>query len=95
VYIQKFCTAWHEFEPAFQAGVLTDDALRHVRSRLLARLDYALAILQSSGLADSPGVDELVAARSDIQAAASLDTLLAMTERIHQINHVVCEGLEA
>ena len=94
VYIQKFCTAVHEFEPAWRAGVLTAEALEHVRRRVLARLDYALAVLQSGGLSAIAGVEELAAIREKIAAATSLEEMIDLTEPIHQVNHVLCEALE-
>lgn len=97
VYVQKFCTAVHEFEPAFRAGVLpeTPEALAHVRARLLARLDYTHAVLKSGGLAEIDGVDRLLAIRAEINAAKSLAELMALTEPIHQLGHTLCEALEA
>ncbi len=94
VYVQKFCTAVHEFEPAFRAGLLDDSALEHVRQRLVARLDYALLVMTANGLDGTPGLDDLRNIRQAMLAASSLADLMALTEPIHQVNHIVCEGLE-
>lgn len=94
VYVQKFCTAVHEFEPAFRAALLDDSALEHVRDRLLARLDYALQVMAANELDRTAGLDELLAIRQALAAAPSLTTLIGLTDRIHEANHVVCEALE-
>jgi hypothetical protein len=94
VAIQKFCTAVHEFEPAFRAGVLGAGALEHVRSRLLARLDHALDVLRCNGLGEIDGVGELQAIRTEVVGAKSLAALVGLAERIHAANHVLCEALE-
>lgn len=94
VYIQKFCTAVHEFEPAFRAGLLGDSALEHVRQRLLARLDYAVEVVNANGLSGTAGLDQLRVVRQSMLTARSLADLLSLTERIHHVNHAICEGLE-
>jgi len=94
VYVQKFCTAVHEFEPAYRAGALGDDALQHVRARLLARLDYCLEVMDRNGLGLLPGTPGLRDLRRRIDRAASLKAIIDLTDAIHAANHVLCEALE-
>jgi len=95
VYVQKFCTAVHEFEPAWRAGALGEEALEHVRARLLARLDYCLEVMDRNGLGLVPGAPGLRDLRRRVQEAPSMEALMDLADTIHAANHIVCEALEA
>jgi len=95
VYVQKLCTAFHEYGPAHEAGILKSDALPFVKQRLLARLDYVFAVCEKNGIASLGGLDDLQSLRAKVEAASRLDELLGMTEEVHQVNHRICDALAA
>ena len=45
LYLQKACTAFHEFEPAFQAGALDAGRLDFFRRRLASRLQQLVTTM--------------------------------------------------
>jgi len=94
VFIQKLCTAFHEFEPAWRAGALTESALDHFRRRLAARATKVIAALDANDLARIAGYDELVALTTLIASAGSLRALADLADPIHDLNHRLCEELE-
>ena len=95
VVIQKLCTAFHEFEPAWEQGVLKPDALEHFRGRLSARARRILRVMEANGLAHLEGVETLRHLLEEIAAAESLAALAALTEPVHAVNHTLVDALEA
>jgi hypothetical protein len=67
LYLQKACTAFHEFEPAFQAGALDHRRLDFFRRRLANRLQHLLTTMANNGLDTLDGARELreISARSN------------------------------
>ena len=49
LYLQKACTAFHEFAPAFQAGALDHRRLDFFRQRLANRLRQLLTTMSTNG----------------------------------------------
>ncbi len=94
VFLQKMCAAFHEFEPAYQAGGLNESALPHFRQRLAGRVDVVLAAMDNNGLHDLSGYTELARLRQVALQAASLRDLADLAEPIHQANHIVTDALE-
>jgi len=95
VFLQKMCAAFHEFEPAYQAGGLNESALPHFRQRLAGRVGVVLAAMDNNGLHDLSGYTELARLQQVALQAASLRDLADMAEPIHQANHIVTDALEA
>ena len=63
--VQKACTAFHEFEPGWQAGALDPSQLGYFRCRLAARIEPVLAVARANGLDKLAGVPRLVEIQDD------------------------------
>jgi hypothetical protein len=94
VFLQKMCAAFHEFEPAYQAGGLNESALPHFRQRLAGRVRAVLEAMQNNGLSDLAGYAELAHLRQAALQANSLRDLAELAEPIHLANHTVTDALE-
>ena len=94
VFLQKMCAAFHEFEPAYQAGGLNESALPHFRQRLAGRVGAVLAAMENNGLGELTGYAELARLQQAALQAASLRDLADLAEPIHQANHIVTDALE-
>jgi len=94
VTIQKLCTAFHEFAPAWTAGALDADGLEYFRSRLLARTQRVLDTLCANGLDEIDGYADLAGLLRTIESADTLDALAKLAEDVHQVNHTLCDALE-
>jgi hypothetical protein len=95
VFLQKMCAAFHEFEPAYQAGGLNESALPHFRQRLAGRVRAVLSAMQNNGLSDLAGYAELARLQQVALQAKCLRDLADLAEPIHQANHTVTDALEA
>jgi hypothetical protein len=94
VFLQKMCAAFHEFEPAYQAGGLKESALPHFRQRLAGRVGAVLTAMGNNGLRDLAGYDELARLQQVTLQATSLSDLAVLAEPIHLANHTVTDALE-
>ena len=94
VFLQKMCAAFHEFEPAYQAGGLNESALPHFRQRLAGRVRAVLDAMQNNGLSNLAGYAELSQLRETALQANSLRELADLAEPIHLANHTVTDALE-
>jgi hypothetical protein len=94
VIVQKMCTAFHEFEPAWQAGALNDSQLPYFRQRLANRIERVLVTLKNNGLSDLPGAGQLARLEQRARTAESMRALAEMAEDVHAANHVICDALE-
>ena len=94
LYIQKACTAFHEFEPAFKAGVLKPGQVEFFRQRLAGRIKQVLMTMRNNGLDTLNGTSELAELLRCVESAESQDELADLTERIHAVNHVLSDSLE-
>ena len=94
IFIQKLCTAFHEFEPAWRPGALNLTALEHYRARLSSRARPVLAVLDANGLGEIDGVPQLRSLIEAIEAATSMDMLAALAEPVHGISHTLTDALE-
>jgi hypothetical protein len=94
VFLQKMCAAYHEFEPAYQAGGLNESALPHFRQHLANRAKVVLTAMSNNGLQDLPGYAELMSLQQATETASSLQTLAALADPIHQVNHTITDALE-
>jgi len=95
VFLQKMCAAFHEFEPAYQAGGLNESALPHFRQRLAGRVRAVLAAMENNGLRNLAGYAELARLQQAALQANSLRDLADLAEPIHLANHTVTDALEA
>jgi len=94
VFTQKFCTAVHEFGPAFDAGLIDDPSLSFYRNRLSMRLKKVLDVIRTNGVQDNLPTDMLESLLDKVSAAQSVAELGAMVEPVHTAGHAVCDALE-
>ena len=94
LYLQKACTAFHEFEPAFQAGALDAGRLDFFRRRLASRLQQLVTTMENNGLDALDGAAELAAILRAVQSAETMETLAELTEPLHAAGHTLLDALE-
>jgi len=94
LYIQKACTAFHEFEPAFKAGAVKPGQVDFFRRRLSARVRHVLVTMQNNALDKINGAVELSRILESIESAETVDELAEITEKLHAVNHTLLDSLE-
>jgi hypothetical protein len=94
LYLQKACTAFHEFEPAFQAGALDASRLGFFRQRLANRLKQLLTTMKNNGLDTLDGIVELADILRAVESAESMKALADLAESLHTAGHVLLDSLE-
>jgi len=94
LYIQKACTAFHEFEPAWKSGALDKGQVEFFRQRLAKRVRHILITMENNGLDTINGAAELAEVLRSIESAKSMDELAELTEKMHTVNHLLSDSLE-
>jgi hypothetical protein len=94
LYLQKACTAFHEFEPAFEAGALDESRLDFFRRRLANRLRQLWTTMRNNGLDHIEGAAELAEILQAVERAMTIQALAELTERLHLAGHVLLDALE-
>ena len=94
LYLQKACTAFHEFEPAFKAGALDNSRLEFFRQRLANRLKHLLTTMRNNDLDSLDGAGELAEILRHVESAKSMEALSELTEELHTTGHVLLDALE-
>jgi len=94
LYIQKACTAFHEFEPAWKEGVLKQGRVEFFRRRLANRVRHVLVTMENNGLDTINGAAELAEILRSIESAKTADQLAELTEKVHTVNHLLLDSLE-
>jgi hypothetical protein len=94
LYLQKACTAFHEFEPAFRQGALKEGQLAFFRRRLATRIGHVLTTMRNNGLDVIQGAAELEQILQSVESAKTLDKLAELTEDVHTVNHTISDSLE-
>ena len=94
LYIQKACTAFHEFEPAWKQGALKQGQIDFFRQRLAKRVRHVLVTMENNGLDKINGAAELVEILNSIKSANKADELAELTEKVHAVNHILLDSLE-
>ena len=94
IFIQKLCTAFHEFEPAWHHGALDAESLDHFRGRLAARAQRVLQVLEANELDGLDGVVQLRGFLRMIEDARSLQALAVLAEPVHTLAHTLTDALE-
>lgn len=94
LYIQKACTAFHEFEPAWKKGALDETQVDFFRKRLTKRVRHVLTTMENNGLDTIKGALELKDILHSIEAAKTAGQLAELTEKVHAVNHVLLDSLE-
>lgn len=94
VFTQKFCTAVHEFGPAFDAGLIDNSTLEFYRNRLSMRLQKVLDIIHTNRAEANLPTKQLESLLEKVNAAQSTAELGSMVEPVHLAGHAVCDALE-
>lgn len=94
LYIQKACTAFHEFEPSFKQGALDEKQIEFFRKRLAKRVKQILVTMENNDLDKIDGADELIGVLHSIESAQNLGELADLTETMHSANHSLSDSLE-
>ena len=94
LYIQKACTAFHEFEPAWKADAIKPGQVEFFRRRLAARVKHVLVTMQNNALDNINGAVELSGILESIESAKTVDELAELTEKFHAVNHTLFDSLE-
>jgi hypothetical protein len=94
LYIQKACTAFHEFEPAWKAGAVKPDQVDFFRRRLATRIKHVLVTMQNNGLDKIKGAAEWAGLLHSVESAGTAGELAELTEKVHTVNHVLLDSLE-
>jgi hypothetical protein len=94
LYIQKACTAFHEFEPAWKQGALKEGQIDFFRQRLAKRVTHVLVTMENNGLDTINGAAELREILRSIKSAKTMDELAELTEKVHAVNHLLLDSLE-
>lgn len=94
LYIQKACTAFHEFEPSFKQGALDERQVDFFRNRLAKRVRQIIVTMENNNLDNICGAAELVEVLHSIESAKNLDDLAELTEKMHSTNHLLSDSLE-
>lgn len=94
LYLQKACTAFHEFEPAFKAGALHESRLDFFRRRLANRLQQLLTTMSNNSLDALDGAADLATILIAVESAKSMKDLSELTERLHAVGHTLLDALE-
>lgn len=94
LYIQKACTAFHEFEPAWKQGALQPDQVDFFRRRLATRIGHVLTTMENNSLETINGAAELKDILHAVESAETQEELAELTEKLHTINHVLLDSLE-
>jgi hypothetical protein len=95
VFVQKLCTTFHEFAPAWQGGFLAEEALDHYRGRLSTRTRIVVDALDDNGLGSTDMARDFRRLLQSIEAARSMDELASLSEVVHGLGHGLCDWLEA
>ena len=94
LYIQKACTAFHEFEPAWKQGAIKPGQVEFFRRRLAARVKHVLVTMQNNALDKINGAGELINILQSIESAKTAGELAELTEKLHAVNHTLLDSLE-
>lgn len=94
LYIQKACTAFHEFEPAWKQGAIKPGQVEFFRRRLAARVKHVLVTMQNNALDKINGAGELINILQSIESAKTVGELAELTEKLHAVNHTLLDSLE-
>ena len=94
VLMQKLCTAFHEYEPAFRAGAIDAAKIDLFRTRLAARVRAVVESMRLNGLGDLDGCADLSDFANIVEAAPTAEALADLTETVHRFGHRICDALE-
>ncbi|MCX8035784.1 MAG: hypothetical protein N3D11_01780 [Candidatus Sumerlaeia bacterium] len=93
VFLQKMCTAFHEFEPACKAGALDESNTEFFRQRLAGRVRWVIRGMEANALESVEGFAQLQHLLERVEAAPTTAALAALTDEVHQLGHLLCDAL--
>lgn len=94
VLMQKACTAFHEFAPAFKAGAIDVSQTDFFRKRLAKRVKMLIEAMETNGLRSKKVYDPVVLLLERVESADSASALADLTEVVHQLGHKLCDSLQ-
>jgi hypothetical protein len=94
IFIQKLCTAFHEFEPAWRQGALRPESLDTFKRRLASRAQRVLQVLEANDLTALDGAAHLRSILQQVEEAQSLEALAALAEPVHAVAHRLTDAME-
>ena len=94
LYVQKACTAFHEFEPALKADAIKPGQVEFFRRRLAARVKHVIVTMKNNALDKINGAADLSGILESIESAETADELAELTEKLHAVNHTLLDSLE-
>ncbi len=94
LYIQKACTEFHEFEPAWKQGALKGEQLDFFRRRLATRIGHVLTTMKNNGLDTINGAAELAQILRSVESTKTPHELSELTEEVHAVSHTISDSLE-
>ena len=94
VFVQKLCTAFHEFAPAWQNGLLSEQALPYFRQRLSARTRTVLDALVDNDLGTAGVAGDFRQLLESTESARSMKELADLADQVHVLGHSLCDWLE-
>ena len=93
VFIQKFCTAFHELAPVLKSGALKKNIVPYISRRLAARADAVIKRLRLNNFDTIDGVADLVRLRERLDDTVTAADIIEMSEEVHRINHRLGDAL--
>ncbi|MHC4519861.1 MAG: hypothetical protein ACYTAS_14830 [Planctomycetota bacterium] len=94
LYLQKACTAFHEFAPAVEAGALDHGRFDFFRRRLANRLGHLLTTMRNNGLEHLDGAAELTTILQAVESAPTMEALAERADELHIAGHTLLDALE-
>ena len=93
IFVQKLCTAFHEYGPAYQTGVINTKDWSFVCDRLANRISKVIKVAYDNDLGTLKGIDELRVLLQNMLTTPEMPDLMELAEEVHRINHHICDEL--
>lgn len=93
VFVQKLCTAFHEYGPAARAGAIDFSNWEFIRERLSNRISKVIKVAEDNNLGSLTGIEELRSLLNNMKSMSIMPDLFDLAEETHQINHHICDEL--
>ena len=93
IFVQKLCTAFHEYGPAAEAGAVYSEKWPFIRERLIKRTEKVIEVADDNSLGGLKGIAELKEIIQQLKKNAVMPDLMELAEEVHQINHHICDEL--
>ena len=94
LFMEKECTAIHEFGPAWKEGALREEHRAFFRARLAARIRKVLETMENNKLDTISGAADLAKLLESVESVKTMDELSELGEKIHAVNDIIRDSLE-